>query len=412
MAAKEFLRSNRTAPFLVRALMPSKLRLLPGILLAHNGRAWQRPDRLHRKGFLMKIALSALTALAFTLPATSQQPSAAPPTGGGPAVSTPFASGSDKGVHPISLDVVVTDHTGQPVGGLAPGDFKLLDNKEPQTITAVRAASGTAAKPEPPVQAILVLDAVNANFTTVSSERQWVAKFLKSNGGELPIPFSFAVLTDQQSPVISSPTRDGNALMSQLDNSPNGLREMRRSEGYWGAVDRNRLSLDALEHLAVESSKTPGRKLVIWISPGWRAFSRDSWLLSEKDEEGLYGAIAQLSTVLRLARVTLYSLDPLGASHPEFYYENFLKGANSPHHVDYGDLMLEVIATQSGGMAVSGDNDLSDLIARCVADARNYYILTYTPPKPDRPNEYHAIQVQVDKPGLKARTRTIYYAQP
>jgi hypothetical protein len=30
----------------------------------------------------------------------------------------------------------------------------------------------------------------------------------------------------------------------------------------------------------------------------------------------------------------------------------------------------------------------------------------------DGPNEYHALEMKFDKPGLKALTRTGYYAQP
>ena len=30
----------------------------------------------------------------------------------------------------------------------------------------------------------------------------------------------------------------------------------------------------------------------------------------------------------------------------------------------------------------------------------------------DGPNEYHALEIKLDKPGLKALTRTGYYAQP
>ncbi len=44
-------------------------------------------------------------------------------------------------------------------------------------------------------------------------------------------------------------------------------------------------------------------------------------------------------------------------------------------------------------------------------DTRAYYELSFRP-LPGEPNEYHALEVKVDKPGLEARTRTGYYSGP
>lgn len=51
-------------------------------------------------------------------------------------------------------------------------------------------------------------------------------------------------------------------------------------------------------------------------------------------------------------------------------------------------------------------------IAVAVADANAFYVLTFEGLPGDGPNEYHALETKVDKPGLTARTRTGYYAQP
>jgi VWFA-related protein len=93
-------------------------------------------------------------------------------------------------------------------------------------------------------------------------------------------------------------------------------------------------------------------------------------------------------------------------------YQQFLKGVSAPERVDYGDLDLQVLAVQSGGQVLFGSNDLATLIDQCVADASAYYVLSFKPPVAAHPNEYHDLTIQIDKPGLKARTRTGYYAQP
>jgi VWFA-related protein len=122
-----------------------------------------------------------------------------------------------------------------------------------------------------------------------------------------------------------------------------------------------------------------------------------------------------LSTQLRQAPVTLYSVDPLGADESlqrNFYYEAFLKGVGKPSQVNIGNLALQVIATQTGGLALSSSNDVSALLRRCMADTGAYYELSFDPLPAERRNEYHHVEVHVAKLGLAARTLQGYYAEP
>jgi hypothetical protein len=43
---------------------------------------------------------------------------------------------------------------------------------------------------------------------------------------------------------------------------------------------------------------------------------------------------------------------------------------------------------------------------------QSYYSLTFDSNPAKHPDEYHDLQVKVENPGLAARTRTGYYAQP
>ena len=71
-----------------------------------------------------------------------------------------------------------------------------------------------------------------------------------------------------------------------------------------------------------------------------------------------------------------------------------------------------MIATQSGGLVLNSSNDIAGEIATAMRDGLNYYQLTFDAAVAAKPDEYHAIEVKIDKPGLTARTRTGYYAQP
>ena len=77
-----------------------------------------------------------------------------------------------------------------------------------------------------------------------------------------------------------------------------------------------------------------------------------------------------------------------------------------------GDLSLPVLAIQSGGLALNSSNNIAGLIQECVADAAPYYEISFDSSAAERPEEYHHLEVKVAKPGLTARTRQGYYAQP
>jgi VWFA-related protein len=340
-------------------------------------------------------------------------PQTASPAEVSPPPATP-PSPSPAGDHRIWLDVVVTDKSGNPISGLQQQDFTILDSKQPDPILSFSATDENN-KAADPVQISFLVDAVNAGVQSVGFEHDQLDKFLRQNGGQLPQPTSMFVFTDKGTQ-LQAATRDGNALADFLKSEQSGLRTITRSQGFYGAVDRLTMSIRTIERLTVYESKQPGRKMVIWISPGWPLLSGPRVQLSEKNQEWLFNTIVGLSQAMREARVTLYSVDPLGladaVSSRTFYYEEFLKGVPSANKVQSGNLALQVLATQTGGRVLNSSNDITRLLAESVVDAKAYYTLSFEAPPADHPNEYHSLEVKVDKPGLIARTRTGYYAQP
>lgn len=329
-----------------------------------------------------------------------------------PSASIPASSTNRN----ITLDIVVTDKSGKPVPGLEQQDFTLLDNKQPQKILSFEASQDVAGAAEPPIEVVLLVDEVNTAFSNVSYERQQIEKFLGHDSGELPRPMALVFLSDSGTLLRNAPTRDAKALIADLNQNEAGLRTIRRSQGVWGADDRLQLSLRALQQLADYESTKPGRKLVIWISPGWPLLSGPRIDLDSKDQQQLFNEIVGFSDSLRRARITLYSIDPLGTADSgglrTHYYEDFLKGVKNAKQVQLGDLGLQVFATQSGGRVLISNNDVAGEIAACVADANAFYRLTFEGLVGDGPNEYHSLEVKIDKPRLAARTRSGYYAQP
>ncbi len=344
-----------------------------------------------------RFAVGFLTSLLFLSSAYSQQ-------GGVQSVQP-----EDKRIY---LDVVVTQNGGAPVAGLGQQDFTVLDNKVKQPITSFRALGGSQSAE--PINVILVIDAVNTSYSVVAYERGQIDKFLKANGGKLSRPTALAVFTDQGIKMQKEFSTDGNALSASLADFVVALRTVNRSAGFYGAVERLQLSVNGLRSLAASENSRPGRTLIFWVSPGWPFLSGPGVQLDPKQEQQLFNNIVDISAQLRQSRVTLYSIDPRGTQENTsftFYYENFVKGVRKPSQAQAGNLGLQVLATQSGGLALHSSNDISSLLEKCMADTDAYYELSFDPLQGEH-DEYHQIEVQLSKRGLTARTRQGYYSQP
>jgi hypothetical protein len=93
-------------------------------------------------------------------------------------------------------------------------------------------------------------------------------------------------------------------------------------------------------------------------------------------------------------------------------FEDFLKPVRDFHKASAGSLSLQVLAVQTGGRVMEPSNDIAGQIAACIGDIGTYYTLIFGAAPALAPNEYHELKVQVDRPGLSARTTGGYYNQP
>jgi VWFA-related protein len=321
-----------------------------------------------------------------------------------------MAAASDASSHTIRLNVEVSAKGGAPISDLTAKDFSLIDNGGARPFTDFR----TLSRGQEPTEVFLLFDAVNARFQTVAYERNQVEKYFRSKHDGLPVPFTVGYVTDQGVQMQQGSSRDGAALAESLEANAPGLREINRSAGFWGADDRLQISLQAIQQVIAYAAKQPGRKLVMWISPGWPLLSGPSIDLDSRQQEQIYSNIVAYSAAMREGDVTLYSLDPLGPGEPllrEDYYQGFLKGIRKPSQTDLADLSVQVLALQSGGQTINS-SDLGGTIQQWLADAQSWYELTFDAPPAEHPNEYHHVEVKVDRPGARVRTRDGYYGQP
>ncbi|MGA9882219.1 MAG: VWA domain-containing protein [Candidatus Acidiferrales bacterium] len=311
----------------------------------------------------------------------------------------------------IHLDVVVTHKSGPPISGLQQREFTVLDNNVPQTITSFQAVDGDKA----PIEVTVLIDAVNAPYQAIAYARDQIDKVLLADDGDLAHPTSLAVLTDTGLEFHHGFSQDGNKLRAALDQYTLGLRSIRRSAGFYGAAERFQLSLEGLHQLVQRDGRLPGRKIVLCVSPGWPLLSGPEVQLDSNKQKQLFADIVDFSTDFLRDRITLYNVNPWGASESlerEDYWQSFLKGISKPGQVTPGDLGLQVLATHSGGLVLAANNDVAGLLQKCLADARTYYEVSFQPSTDDQPGKYHRLQVRVSKSGLTARTTQGYYTSP
>jgi VWFA-related protein len=311
----------------------------------------------------------------------------------------------------IHLDMVVTDKAGKAVSGLALKDFTLLDDGRPSKILSFHAIDAVAQAPSRPVEIILLIDTANLGIQTVSQVRNQIASFLRQDGGHLAEPVSIFMFGDDGVKVLAQPSTDGNALATQLDHADSQLRIIGRST-QWHGIELFNLSVKWLSIVANTEAKRPGKKLLIWAGAGWPMLDSPGVEFSSKGQQQLFDSIVNLSTSMREGHMSLYSVS-LGDPHlGTFAYEGYLKGVKTIDKAHAPNLSLKVLAVESGGRVLGPDNDITAQIGKCVQDARAFYTISFDPPKADHADEYHELKVQVDQPGLTARTNTGYYDEP
>lgn len=321
----------------------------------------------------------------------------------------PVSDGSN-----IGIIVEVTDASGRPVTGLEAADFKIFDNKRPQKILSFRAVDGAHPSAVSPTVEIII-DAVNSDALSVARERDGVSAFLKENSGKLDYPTSIWILENAGLTRIAGPLQESMAMLTALNGAQPRLRVINRSAGTWGDVERTSQATKLIKEMLSPESRTPGRKLVLFLSPGWPMLfnyeaDQRSWIFDD---------IIKISNGLRESCISLYTLAPSNFNTLQPYssggnasaYDNFLKGVTKTADAQYPDLSLQVLSEHSGGQVIIGGNDIKAEIDAAWRGASGWYNLVFERATGGRATEYHAIRVIIDKPRVKVHTTAGYYVK-
>lgn len=305
------------------------------------------------------------------------------------------------------MDLVVTDAAGKPVSDLTASDFTLLDNGRPATI---RTFHGSLAVIEPAPKLIFVLDAVNLSPPQLTQTESAIVHFLRRNNGRLHSPCFRYLLKRDGLFSSSTPTRDGNLLASEVEHhkSPRTVWRTGRNgepnhfEGWESRARPNPLSLRALGSIAIDQREIRGRKVVVWIGPGWPVNGGDIG----------FDEATELSTRLREARITLDNMNVWPSPDQSFNYRDYLEAPRSQKDMQPARIALQVIATHTGGLVLDSSGDLDRDIKRCVDEERSFYTFSFNPPRTYQVDDFHTLGVQVARSAVTVRAPTGYYNEP
>src|SRR5277367_2261196 len=234
----------------------------------------------HRRSLVLVFCLTSLLCTQQTIAqagASAQSQTVPEPAPQAPALTQHSSPAVPESYGLIKLDVVVTDKLGKPVSGLGPKDFTLLDNGQPSRILSFHAFDGISAKPDPPVEIILVIDTLDLAPRLAMAEREAVETFLRKNNGHLAQPVSVFELVATGLWAVAQPSRDGNVLAADLAHSREiSLVHSVRGSGAgdipnsMGVKDPPSLkALKALGQISTAARRMHSRKLLVWVGPGW-----------------------------------------------------------------------------------------------------------------------------------------------
>ncbi len=327
----------------------------------------------------------------------------------------------------IRVDIAVTSKAGKPVTGLSEKDFTLLDNNQQQKIVTFQAFNG-GIQPASSLEVVLVIDELNMvpNADLGNDNREFsdavreVDKFLHSHGGILQHPTILYRLTEHG--LFASPhaSIDGNELADEIEKgarfrriwpSPVIAKDVVNLAVGGGVSARISKSLIALGSIAIEERRKPGRKLMFWIGNGWQIENRKA--------NGISDFSIELLTRMREARINLWGssewplYDSSGKPAPvtDYAMKEFLKGPK-PDSIDFAYLSLPVIAARSGGSMLDTSRNLAALIDEQVREESRYYSITFDPPRTNQIDEYHHLQIEIDKADITPHSCEDYYDEP
>ncbi len=256
-------------------------------------------------------------------------------------------------VNLVELPVSVLDAGGTPIGGLAKGDFTVLENGKPQKITSFNFASNL------PISAGLLIDHSGSMQPRMEATKKAASVFLQRimKGNDRAFVGGFSFDETKLAPFVS----DLAALQAQVDAIP-------KAEGGTSLYDAIITGLYRFRGVQ-------GRKALIVLTDGEDTTSRIPY--------------ETMLAYVRASRVPIYFIGiALGFSD--------LAGSHK----------MKEMAEETGAVAyfIKDVKQLDETYTKLEKELRSQYLVAYETESSKKDSAYRTIEVKVDKPGAVVRT--------
>jgi len=360
----------------------------------------------------------------------------------------------------VVVDVVAMDGKGASVPDLKSDDFTLLEDGRPQQISVfsfqhpVELPAGQAAvhlpanvftnipSIKPTSLNVILLDALNGEFTSRAYAREQLIKFLEE--GHSPEPIAVYALENHLKLLHDFTTDDKEAVSAirsykpQVLNHLDSLDIMASPFTQKGQVQTGPRAIEttlvALNSLAQALAGYPGRKNLIWLSEAFPMELFPDLFPSPRSLAVMRAAVASDSpgpfdTIHGPAQAGMVqnSQSPNSLWANSDYAAQVRKVANALMHAQVAVYPIDAagvgklsrvsnlatmrdIAERTGGKTFAGQNDLQVSIRGSIDDGSTYYTLAYYPDNKNWSGQLRAIDIKTTRPGISLRYRRGYYA--
>jgi VWFA-related protein len=400
------------------------------------------------------LGICLLAALA-ARPTAQQQAAGQSPAGGQPGVTFRVE------INYVEVDAAVFDRQGRFVNDLARDDFQVLEDGQPQDISAFTLVNIPIEKPDQPlftrrpvepdvtsnakpfegrVYVIVLDDLQTAAFRSGLVRRaahQFVERAMAANDvaavvytsgrGEAGQEF-----TSNKRLLLASVDRFmGRKLRSRTLERLDEYQRQRSTPGGRGQSNRindpldlergrdARASLDSLKNISDYIAGIHGRrKAIVYLSEG---IDYDVYDFNNRDANTIQDSMREVIASATRANVSIYAIDPRGLTQlaeesmeaTGAFPEDQLQGLSMQSFQDelrLSQISLRTLAEDTGGYPAVNSNDFSKAWERVVRDNSSYYVLGYYPKNDKRDGRFRKLDVKVRREGMEVRTRKGYTA--
>lgn len=335
--------------------------------------------------------------------------------------------GDDPALEPrmVDLNVVAIDSHGQAVNDLTREEFRVSDAGKPQTIAFFRHRTSDRLQQAPtlgpnefsnrsrgniPHATLILFDMMNERFGTRGTSANqlvhdieslespdFVYLYLLTIDGHIFPVHGLPSEHDETSPADGvSWTRHVKPLMEQAMRTVTQLRPIDMD-----VAVREQLTYMALSGIAVELSKIPGRKSIVWLTDGV-PIELGPYRSDTGDYVDFTPLLKQMSEAFDRSGVAIYPVRQVMLGSPE--------GMGGPNATGAGSLdTLNLFAEMTGGRRDAG-KDIGAAVRQAINDMRTSYQMAYYPPENNWDDRFHKLRVICTRKGVRIQAKTSYYA--